>query len=138
MAQGFITSNGMRLQGGQESEQSADLVMTSGKYSIKYPTAEKAQNLKDKNTRILMALISEFRGKGLDMLKQWASQSWAISHERISGLAALEYNAAILVQKLLVKLGSDALPPNIVHAKESQRQHMLIRAGVWPSSNVAN
>ena len=46
MAQGFMTSSGMRLQGSQVPKQGADLGMTHGKYAFKYPEAEKAQKLK--------------------------------------------------------------------------------------------
>ena len=45
--QGFITSNGMLSRGGRESAQSAVLVISDGKYSLKYQTVEKARELKE-------------------------------------------------------------------------------------------
>merc|ERR1719189_3374851 len=48
-------------QGGRPEAQSAVMVISDGKYSFKYQTAEKAQELKDKNVQIYMAPITDTR-----------------------------------------------------------------------------
>merc|ERR1719510_2726260 len=50
MAQGLTTADSILSQGGRPEAQSAVLVISDGKYSFRYQTAEKAQELKDKNT----------------------------------------------------------------------------------------
>eukprot|EP00418_Pyrodinium_bahamense_P089268 CAMPEP_0179043630 /NCGR_PEP_ID=MMETSP0796-20121207/17263_1 /TAXON_ID=73915 /ORGANISM="Pyrodinium bahamense, Strain pbaha01" /LENGTH=47 /DNA_ID= /DNA_START= /DNA_END= /DNA_ORIENTATION= len=47
MAQALTAADTLLTQGGREDAQSAILVLSDGKYSMKYQTAEKAQELKD-------------------------------------------------------------------------------------------
>merc|ERR1711879_971942 len=101
MAQAFSMADKMLGQGGRPEAQSAVMVISDGKYSFKYQTAEKAQELKDKNVQIYMAPITDTRDKGLIMLKKWASQPWRTNYERIPGLAALNGNYDIFVQKII-------------------------------------
>merc|ERR1712045_506355 len=99
MAQAFTTADTILSQGGRPEAQSAVMVISDGKFSFKYQTAEKAQELKDKNVQIYMAPIAESPDKSLIELKKWASQPWQTNFERIPGLAALKANTGIFVQK---------------------------------------
>merc|ERR1712045_143852 len=74
MAQAFTTADTILGQGGRPEAQSAVMVISDGKFSFKYQTAEKAQELKDKNVQIFMAPITASRSKELVELKKWASQ----------------------------------------------------------------
>merc|ERR1719191_561366 len=133
MAQVFTTSDTMLGQGGREEAQSAVMVISDGKFSFRYQTAEKAQELKDKNVQIYMAPITEGRSKYLTFLKKWASQPWETNYERIPGLAALKNNANIFVQKLIVKFCPDAMSPSLQAAKSNMRQYILIHEDGWGS-----
>ena len=59
-----------------------------------------------------MAPISKLQGKELETLKQWPSQPRQTNYEMIPGLAAVKYEAAIFIQKLVLKFCSDASIPN--------------------------
>merc|ERR1719422_1953444 len=83
MAQAFTTADTILGQGGRPEAQSAVMVISDGKFSFRYQTAEKAQELKDKNVQIYMAPIAETKDKYLFELMQWASQPWQTNYERI-------------------------------------------------------
>merc|ERR1719219_411368 len=85
MAQAFTSADTILSQGGRPEAQSAVMVISDGKFSFKYQTAEKAQELKDKNIHIYMAPITESRDKTLLELKKWASKPWRTNYERIPG-----------------------------------------------------
>merc|ERR1719433_1060051 len=113
MAQAFSTADTILSRGGRPEAQSAVMVISDGKFSFKYQTAEKAQELKDKNVQIYMAPITAEKEKTLIELKKWASQPWRTNFERIPGLAALKANTGIFVQKLIVKFCPDSMSPSL-------------------------
>jgi len=133
MAQAFATADTILSQGGRADAQSAVMVISDGKFSFKYQTAEKARELKDKNVQIYMAPITASRDKSLMELMKWASQPWRTNYERIPGLVALKANSDIFVQKLIVKFCPDSMSPSLVQAKVNMRQYMLIHEDGWAS-----
>merc|ERR1719310_2728565 len=80
MAQAFQTADTMLGQTGRAAAQSAVLVITDGKYSMAFQTAEKSRELKDKNIMVYMAVINDARDSSLEMLKEWASQPWETNY----------------------------------------------------------
>jgi len=137
MAQGFTMADTMLSQGGRAGAQSAVLVLSDGKYSFKFQTAEKAQELKDKNVQIFMAPVTELKGKELDDLKHWASAPWSTNYERIPGLMPLKFNADIFVQKLVAKFCPDSFSPKKQSAMDDQKQYLLVREGGTPNAACA-
>jgi len=135
MAQALSMADTMLSQGGRESAQSAVLVLSDGKYSFKYQTREKARELKDKNIQLFMAPVTNYEGKELGALKNWASQPWETNYELIPGLAALKYNAEIFVQKFIAKFCPDSMSPSLLLRAEEQKQYMLIHENGWPSDD---
>jgi hypothetical protein len=133
MAQAFATADIILSQGGRPEAQSAVMVISDGKYSFRYQTAEKAQELKDKNVQIYMAPITETRDKSLIDLKKWASQPWETNYEQIPGLVALKANSDIFTQKIIVKFCPDAMSPSLQAAKSNMRQYILIHEDGWGS-----
>merc|ERR1719262_167648 len=133
MAQAFTTADTILSQGGRPDAQSAVMVISDGKFSFKYQTAEKAQELKDKNIQIYMAPIADTEESNLKLLKKWASQPWQTNYERIPGLDALKQNNAMFIQKLLVKFCPDSMSPTIRRAGDNMRQYILVHEGGWPS-----
>jgi len=133
MAQAFTTADTILSQGGRPEAQSAVMVISDGKFSFKYQTAEKAQELKDKNIQIYMAPITASRDKSLVELKKWASHPWQTNYERIPGLDALKQNAKIFVQKLLVKFCPDSMSPTVRRANDNMRQYILVHEEGWAS-----
>jgi len=135
MAQALSTADIILSQGGRPEAQSAVMVISDGKFSFKYQTAEKAQELKDKNVMIFMAPITEDRDKSLIELKKWASQPWETNYQRIPGLAALKNNNALFVQKLIAKFCPDAMSMSLRRANDNMRQYILIHEGGWASES---
>jgi len=133
MAQALTAADTLLSQGGREEAQSAILVLSDGRYTMKYQTAEKAQELKDKNIMLYMAPVLDFEDEGLKDLKDWASQPWETNYERIPGLAKLEYSGDIFIQKLLVKFCPDSLSPAEMITTDETRQYMLIKETGYPS-----
>jgi len=133
MAQAFTTADTILGQGGRAEAQSAVMVISDGKFSFKYQTAEKAQELKDKNVQIYMAPITASRDKSLIELMKWASQPWQTNYERIPGLEALKSNNGIFVQKLIVKFCPDSMSPSLRAAKDNMRQYILVHEDGWAS-----
>merc|ERR1719410_2765542 len=133
MAQAFSTADIILSQGGRAEAQSAVMVISDGKFSFKYQTAEKAQELKDKNVMIFMAPITEDRDKSLIELMKWASQPWETNYERIPGLAALKNNNELFVQKLIAKFCPDAMSMSLRRANDNMRQYILIHEDGWAS-----
>merc|ERR1719189_2139709 len=133
MAQAFTTADTILSQGGRADAQSAVMVISDGKFSFKYQTAEKAQELKDKNIQIYMSPIADTEESNLKFLKKWASQPWQTNYERIPGLDALKQNNAMFVQKLLVKFCPDSMSPTVRRANDNMRQYILVHEGGWPS-----
>jgi len=133
MAQALSTADIILSQGGRPEAQSAVMVISDGKFSFKYQTAEKAQELKDKNVMIFMAPITEDRDKSLIELKKWASQPWETNYQRIPGLAALKNNNALFVQKLIAKFCPDAMSMSLRRANDNMRQYILIHEDGWAS-----
>jgi hypothetical protein len=137
MAQGFTLADTMLSQGGRPGAQSAVLVLSDGKYSFKFQTAEKAQELKDKNVHIFMAPVTEFKGKELDDLKNWASAPWSTNYERIPGLMPLKFNPEIFTQKLVAKFCPDSFSPSAQSAMDNQNQYLLVHEGGMPNAACA-
>jgi len=133
MAQGFVEAGVMLSQGGRDDAQSAVLVISDGKFTMKYQTSEKANELKDQNIMIFMAPITDTQGDFLDDLKDWASQPWETNYEHIPGLAALKYNPGIFAEKVVAKFCPDSVSPTLMRQKEAIKQYMLIHEDGFPS-----
>lgn len=132
MAQALSLADAMLGRNGRPGAQSAVMVLSDGKYSFAYQTAEKARELKDKNVELYMAPITDFEGKELENLKDWASQPWETNYERIPGLAALKFNTDLFVQKLIVKFCPDSMSPSKEQQQDTEKQYMLIHENGWP------
>jgi hypothetical protein len=133
MAQGFGTADTMLGQTGRADAQSAVMVISDGKFSMEFQTAEKARELKDKNVMIFMVPITETKGPELRTLKGWASQPWETNFQRIPGLTALKFNAEMFAGKIVAKFCPNAFSPSQLRQKEEQRNYMLIHESGYPS-----
>jgi len=137
MAQALNLADNMLTQGGRQEAQSAVLVLSDGKYSFRFQTREKARELKDKNVKVFMAPVTDFEGRELKALKRWASQPWETNYERIPGLAALQFNNEIFVQKFIVKFCPDSMSPSNQRQVEQERRYILVHENGWPSEACA-
>merc|ERR1719364_134550 len=111
MAQAFILAEKMFQQGGRVAAQSAVLVLSDGKYSFEFSTAQKVRELKDTGVQIFMAPIDANQDKQLETLKKWSSEPWQTNYERIPGLAALKHNLDRFAQILVSKFCPNSISP---------------------------
>jgi hypothetical protein len=132
MAQAFTLAGTMLQQGGRPEAQSAVLVISDGKYSMAFQTAQQVQKLKDQNVMIFMAPIADGSDESLQLLKKWASQPWETNYERIPGLLALEHNKDMFAGKLVAKFCSKSMSPSQQLQKEEQESYMMIHEDGYP------
>jgi len=135
MAQAFNLASRMLREKGREDAQSAVMVLTDGKPSMKYVTNQKVEALKETNTMIYMAPIADFPSKNFDVLKSWASQPWETNYERIPGLLALSNNFDMFGMRLISKFCPNAFSPSRQEEKDETRGFMLIHEKGWPSES---
>jgi uncharacterized protein YegL len=138
MAQAFQTADGMISQTGRADSQSAVMVITDGKYSMAFQTAEKASELKDKNVMIYMVAITESKGPELDYIKAWASQPWETNYVRIPGLLALEFNSEMFATEIITKFCPLAMSPSKQRTLEDEIQCIKIKEDGAPDRGCAS
>jgi hypothetical protein len=137
MAQAFFLAGRMLREKGREDAQSAVLVITDGVPSMKFATTQQVDKLKEGNTQIYFAPISEFAAKKFDVLKGWASEPWETNYERLPGLLALSNNFPLFAQRVLTKFCPNAFSPMRQAEEDKARGFMLIKEGGWPSMDCA-
>jgi hypothetical protein len=135
MAQGFHMADVMLGQTGRSDAQSAVMVVSDGKFSMEFQTAEKARELKDKNVQIYLVAITEVKGADLKTYRRFASRPVETNFVRIPGLQALEYNADMFTGRILAKFCPDAFSPSSMRQKEEEREYMLIHEQGYPSDS---
>jgi len=126
LAQALSLADRMFREGGRADAQSAIMILTDGRPSLKFSSSQAIQKLKDKNVKVFMAPIADSSGKDTDLLKQWASQPWETNYERIPGLAALKPNFDMFGQKLVAKFCPSSFSPSRQRQKEEARGFILL------------
>lgn len=138
MAQALLQAKNLLGRGGRPYAQSAVLVISDGKPSFKYQTAQAAQELKDQNIKIFMAPIVEFDNDELTWLKAWASKPTDSNYERIPGFSVLGgENDALYIQRLIVKFCPDATSPLMLKQEAEISQYYMIREDGFPNGDCA-
>jgi len=137
LAQALALADTMFTQDGRQKAQSAILVLSDGRFSFKYQTAEKVQELKDKNVAIFMVPVAKFGGQELRHLRRWASFPWQTSFQQIPGLEVLKHNEEVFAQKLVTKFCPDSFSPALQRSEDDQKQYMRVRRGGWPNQECA-
>jgi hypothetical protein len=135
MAQAFHIADVMLGQTGRAEAQSAVLVISDGKYSMQYQTAEKARELKDKNVMIYLAPVTDVKSPDLETFRSFSSFPHETNFERIPGLAALEYNSDMFAGKLIAKFCPDAISPSQQAQKETVDNYLMIHESGYPSDS---
>jgi hypothetical protein len=135
MAQGFHMADVMLGQTGRADAQSAVMVISDGKFSMEYQTAEKARELKDKNVMIYLVAITEVKGKDLQTFERFASRPIETNYVRIPGLEALKYNADLFTGRIIAKFCPKAFSPIQAMQKEQELEYMKIHEYGYPSDS---
>jgi hypothetical protein len=138
MAQAFTLADRMLREHGRADAQSAVLVLTDGKPSMKFVTGQKVKALKEKGAMIYMAPISEYPNKEMDLMKEWASMPWETNYERIPGLQALDSNFDLFASRLIAKFCPLSFSPSRMRQQTEQRGYMLLRKQGYPDTSCAS
>jgi hypothetical protein len=133
MAQGATLAGKLFESAGRTEAQSAVLVLSDGRYSMYYQTAEAFSELRDKNVQIFMAPISGDSPE-VEALKSMASKPWMTNFQRIPSFTELEFNAQIWTTRLIQKFCPDAFSPSLMSRKEKQRGYLMIHESGYPSN----
>jgi hypothetical protein len=135
MAQGLHMADIVLGQGGREDAQSAVMVISDGKFSMKYQTAEKAKELKDKAVQIYLVAITESEGPDIEEYMEFSSEPHHTNFVRIPGLSALEFNADMFSSEILVKFCPRAISPSKIKEDAELQERMLIHEFGYPSDS---
>jgi len=134
VAQALALSDVMLQQGGRADAQSAVMVISDGKYSMEFQTAQEVKKLKDKNTMLFMLPISEYDSDEVQTMKTWASEPTETNFERIPGLESLEYNLELFSERVVAKFCPDSMSPSQMLIKEKMQEYMKVHEKGWPSN----
>jgi hypothetical protein len=133
MAQGFHMADVMLGQTGRADAQSAVMVISDGKFSMKFQTAEKARELKDKNVQIYLVAITDAKSADLKIFRDFASRPTETNYVRIPGLEALKYNSDLFTGEIVAKFCPKAMSPSqVVQAAERNDNYLLAEGHMWP------
>jgi hypothetical protein len=135
MAQGLHMADKMLGQTGRSDAQSAVMVISDGKFSMEFQTAEKSRELKDKNVQIYLIAITEVKGADLRTYRRFASFPYRTNFVRIPGLEALHYNADLFTGRIIAKFCPKAFSPSLEMQKEEQQEYMMIHEMGYPSDS---
>jgi hypothetical protein len=133
MAQGLHMADVMLGQTGRPDAQSAVMVISDGKVSMQYQTAEKAQELKDKNVMVYLVPITETRGRELHTFRSFASSPHESNFQRIPGLTALKYNADMFAGRIIAKFCPASFSPSLAKQHAVEVNYAMIRESGYPS-----
>lgn len=134
MAQAFSAAESAFIQGSRRGAQSAVMVVTDGKPSFNFMTNEMVEQLDDKAIMRYFLLINE---EDLDsasnkLMKAWASQPWETNLVHVpGGLALLEADTDMWVDKALVKFCPMAYSPADMMWEEANYGYMHVKDGGW-------
>jgi hypothetical protein len=134
MAQGLHEADVMLGQTGRAEAQSAIMVISDGKFSMEFQTAEKARELKDKNVMLYLVAITEVKGKDLQTFRRFASRPSESNFVRIPGLAALKYNADLFTGQIIAKFCPNSFSPSMEQREIEKDEYMLAHQNGYPSS----
>merc|ERR1719382_1911318 len=135
MAQALSKADVVLSQTGRADVQSAVMVISDGKFSMAYQTAEKARELKDKSVQIYLVPISESRGPEVEIFRSFSSFPHETNYERIPGLEALEYNSDLFSGKIIAKFCPKAFSPSAQVQKETELEYMMVHESGYPDDS---
>jgi len=128
MAQAFALAETMYTSTGRQGAQPAILVITDGKPSFQFQTNELVEQLDDKGVSRFFVVVGESE-QDLNLIKKWASVPWETNLLHIPGLAVVEADNSLWVQKALTLFCPAAMSPSLLTVKESNGGFMHVKDG---------
>jgi len=127
MAQAFALSETMFTRGGRKDAQSAVLVITDGKPSFEFQTAELVTQLQDRGVQRFFAVVTDHEDDGLEKMKEWASAPWDTNLIHVPGIANLRVDEDVFVERALTRFCPLSFSPSLMSQQDATRGFLLVR-----------
>jgi len=131
MAQAFAMAETMFVAGSRETAQQAVLTISDGKPSFAFQTNELVRQLDDKGVQRFFIVVMEEEGESMKLMQKWASQPWETNLIHVPGLAVLQADADVWVEKAITMFCPMASSPSAKKVEEKTLGYMLVKeAGI--------
>jgi len=128
MAQAFALAESMYTSGGRKGSQSALLTITDGTPSFLFQTNELVEQLDDKGVWRFFVVVSE-NDKNVGQMKKWSSAPWETNLLHVPGMASMEADQSIWVEKSVTLFCPAAYSPSLATVKEDRGGYMHLKDG---------
>jgi protein required for attachment to host cells/uncharacterized protein YegL len=133
MAQAFPTAAMINQNSGRAAASTTMLMITDGKPSFKFSTANVAKEFKDKGGQIIVVEVNKKLGKDdkTFMENEIASEPWEANYVRIPGIKALDRQMEYWATQVLVTSCPRAESPTSQALVVESEGYELLREGSW-------
>merc|ERR1719324_1913012 len=133
MAQAFPTAAMINQNSGRASASTTMLMITDGKPSFKFSTANVAKEFRDKGGQIIVVEVNKKLGKEDKsfMENEIASEPWEANYVRIPGIKALDRQMEYWATQVLVTSCPKAESPTSFEIVTESEGYELLRDGSW-------
>jgi len=111
---------------------SAVMVISDGKYTLRYQTQEEATKIKDKDVRVYMVPVSALDDDHQDILKGMASQPWEENYHHIESWDFLKDEPHNIAQKMITTFCPNSISPSLKTAEVNKHSYVKIKQGGRP------
>lgn len=121
MAQAFMASDTVFLNGGRKHAQSIVVVITDGKPSFKFQTSVAVKKLRRKGVKVVMIVVKEFLKEDQhELLQKWSSVPRRTNFIHVPGLKDLKQNLGFWTNHVLIRSCSKTI--SLMKEKEEQER----------------
>jgi hypothetical protein len=133
MAQAFSLAEDMFTKGQREGAQQSVLLVTDGKPSFAYMTNEMVEQLDDKGIMRYFLIVNEAGPQSdvMQQMKSWASQPWQTNLLHVQGLAMLEADEGLWVERALTMFCPMAYSPAQAYQQEITFDFIHVKDSGW-------
>jgi uncharacterized protein YegL len=133
MAQAFPTAAMITQNSGRAGASTTMLMITDGKPSFKFSTANVAKEFKDKGGQVIVVEVNKKLGKEdkTFMENEIASEPWEANYVRIPGIKALDRQMEYWATQVLVTSCPRAMSPTSDALVTESQGYDLLREGSW-------
>merc|ERR550537_1338886 len=133
MAQAFPTAAMITQNSGRAGASTTMLMITDGKPSFKFSTANVAKEFKDKGGQVIVVEVNKKLSQDdkTFMEQMIASEPWEANYVRIPGIKALDRQMEYWATQVLVTSCPNAESPTSAELVDETQGYELIREGSW-------
>jgi Mg-chelatase subunit ChlD len=128
MAQAFLQSKSMFLNGGRKEAQSSLVVITDGLPSFKFQTEQAVHELRDGGVHVNIVTVRQHEGDETELMKSWVSYPKDTHYLHVPGVDSLQQQYKQYVTKAIVNFCPKSSSPTRREIMAQQRGWKKIRA----------